>query len=52
MEEAAGAYPWYECYTFRGGVVAYDADTGDELWKSDSIRDPPSPTTRNADGVQ
>ena len=52
LEEAAGAYPWYECCTFRGSVVAYDANTGEELWKSYSIAEPPSPTTRNAEGVQ
>ena len=28
LEEGSGANPNYECCTFRGGVVAYDATTG------------------------
>lgn len=36
-EWADGANPDYECCTFRGGVMALDANTGDELWKTYSI---------------
>ena len=42
LEEAAGADPSYECCTFRGAVVAYDASTGDQTWKGYTIPDAPS----------
>ena len=36
-EWADGANPDYECCTFRGGVMALDAITGEELWATYSI---------------
>ena len=30
----SGANPKYECCTFRGGVVAFDARTGEQIWQS------------------
>ena len=36
-EWADGANPDYECCTFRGGVMALDAITGEELWTTYSI---------------
>ena len=51
-EEAAGRHPWYECCTFRGSVVAYDANTGERIWKSYTIAEEPKPTTKNAQGTQ
>jgi polyvinyl alcohol dehydrogenase (cytochrome) len=40
----------YECCTFRGGVVAYAARTGKELWRSLTV-DPPIIQGKNAAGV-
>ena len=36
-EEAAGGGPDYPCCTFRGSVVALDADTGKQIWKTHII---------------
>ena len=33
-EEAAGASPTYECCRFRGSLVALDARTGRQIWKT------------------
>jgi polyvinyl alcohol dehydrogenase (cytochrome) len=52
FEEATGSRPTYECCTFRGSVVALDAATGRQIWKSYTIPEPPHPTTRNALGTQ
>ncbi len=52
LEEAAGSHIWYECCTFRGSVVAYNAHTGEQLWKSYAIAEEPKPTTTNVQGVQ
>ncbi len=43
-EWADGADPEYQCCTFRGGVMALDADTGKEIWTTYSIPVPPKPT--------
>jgi len=50
-EEAAGADPNYECCRFRGSVVALDAATGKQVWKTYTI-DAPKPTKKNAKGTQ
>lgn len=52
LEEAAGADPKYECCTFRGGVVALDATTGKQIWKTYTILEKPKPTRQNKYGVQ
>jgi polyvinyl alcohol dehydrogenase (cytochrome) len=52
LEEAAGANPKYECCTFRGAVVAYDANTGEQIWKTYTIADTPKPTKKNSAGTQ
>ena len=36
-EEAQGGRATYECCTFRGSVVAYDASTGAVIWKTYTI---------------
>ena len=36
--------PWYGCCTFRGAVVALDAETGAVEWRSHSIREEPEVT--------
>ena len=51
FEESWGAQPDYECCTFRGSVVALDARTGEQRWKTYTVGEP-RPTTRNAIGVQ
>lgn len=50
-EEAAGADPNYECCRFRGSMVALDAATGKQVWKTYTI-DEPKRTKKNAKGVQ
>jgi polyvinyl alcohol dehydrogenase (cytochrome) len=51
-EEATGAVPAYECCKFRGSVVALDAATGRQIWKSYTIPELPKPTKKNAVGTQ
>ena len=51
-EEAAGGSLNYPCCTFRGSIVALDAATGKEIWKSYAIPDPPVPSRRNSKGTQ
>jgi polyvinyl alcohol dehydrogenase (cytochrome) len=51
-EEVAAPLPSYACCTFRGSVVAYDADTGRRLWKSYTIPGKLQPTRKNARGIQ
>jgi polyvinyl alcohol dehydrogenase (cytochrome) len=41
----------YPCCTFRGSVVALNADTGAELWKAYTL-DEPKPVRKNSNGVQ
>ena len=50
-EEASGAVPTYECCRFRGSVVALDAATGKQIWKTYTIEEP-EPTKKNAVGTQ
>jgi polyvinyl alcohol dehydrogenase (cytochrome) len=52
FEEGTGPNPRYECCTFRGSVVAYDALTGEQVWKTYTIPEPPRPTTKNSFGTQ
>lgn len=51
LEEVAGPIPDYECCTFRGSVVAYDATTGEQLWKSYTIEGT-KPTRKTSLGTQ
>lgn len=51
-EEGAGGNPRYPCCTFRGSIVALDAATGKQIWKTYTIADAPQPTTKTATGVQ
>jgi len=51
-EEGAGSLPDYECCRFRGSVVALDATTGRQIWKSYTIPEEPKPTRKNARGTQ
>jgi polyvinyl alcohol dehydrogenase (cytochrome) len=51
-EEGAGVNPRYACCTFRGSVVALDAATGRQLWKTYTIADAPKSSGKNANGVE
>ncbi len=51
-EEAAGSVPAYECCKFRGSLVALDASTGKQIWKTYTIDEMPKPTKKNKIGTQ
>ncbi len=51
-EEAMGISELYPCCTFRGSVVALDANTGKQIWKSYTIQEAPQPTRKNTAGTQ
>jgi polyvinyl alcohol dehydrogenase (cytochrome) len=51
-EEASGSVPTYECCKFRGSVVALEAATGKQVWKSYMILEAAKPTTKNKIGTQ
>jgi polyvinyl alcohol dehydrogenase (cytochrome) len=51
-EEGAAASPSYECCRFRGSIVALDATTGQQIWKSYTVTEEPAPTKKNAVGTQ
>jgi outer membrane protein assembly factor BamB len=51
-EEFAGSTLDYPCCTFRGSVVALDALSGGQIWKTYTIAEAPKPTKRNSKGVQ
>ena len=52
MEESSASFLNYPCCTFRGSVLALDADTGMQLWKTYTISEAPKPTKKNSKGVQ
>jgi polyvinyl alcohol dehydrogenase (cytochrome) len=51
-EETAGATPDYQCCRFRGSVVALDAATGKQAWKSYTIAEEAIPTKKSTSGTQ
>jgi polyvinyl alcohol dehydrogenase (cytochrome) len=51
-EEGAGPNRNYPCCTFRGSVVALDAATGRQIWKTYTIAEEPKPAGKNSNGVQ
>jgi polyvinyl alcohol dehydrogenase (cytochrome) len=51
METTTGAVLTYECCTFRGHVVALDANTGKKLWRTFVIQEEPKPRGKNKEGV-
>jgi polyvinyl alcohol dehydrogenase (cytochrome) len=51
-EETGGAPSDYECCRFRGSVLALDAATGKQLWKTYTIAEEARPTRKNAIGTQ
>ena len=52
LEEAGRSARTYECCSFRGKVVAYDAATGQEIWRTFTLDEEAKPTRKNAAGVQ
>ena len=52
FEEVNALDPAYQCCTFRGSVVAVDALTGRQIWKTYVIPDVPKPAGKNAKGTQ
>jgi len=51
-EWATAADPGYACCTFRGGVVALDADDGTMVWRGHAIEQAPTDTgKRNPNGA-
>ncbi|MEP6962510.1 MAG: PQQ-binding-like beta-propeller repeat protein, partial [Acidobacteriota bacterium] len=51
-EEGPGGVPTYECCKFRGSIVALDAATGKQVWKTFTIDEEAKPTKKNAIGTQ
>ena len=47
FEAAHAMNPFYNCCTFRGGVHAVDAKTGQSLWKTHTVSKEPALTGRN-----
>ena len=52
VEEPPAKDTAYSCCTFRGSVVALDAATGNQIWKSYAIPDPPGKTRITSAGTQ
>jgi polyvinyl alcohol dehydrogenase (cytochrome) len=51
-EEGAAMKPNYQCCTFRGSVVALNAGTGRQIWKTYTIAEAPQAAGKNTNGVQ
>src|SRR5262245_22836542 len=52
LEESGAGNPSYPCCTFRGGLAAYDAQTGRRLWKSHSVAREPARRKVTSKGTQ
>jgi polyvinyl alcohol dehydrogenase (cytochrome) len=52
LESATAGLPEYECCTFRGSLVALDATTGRQVWKTHTISEAPQKTAKNKAGTQ
>ena len=50
-EEGASSSPQYPCCSFRGSVVALDAATGKQVWKTFTIAEVPKIVSKNANGT-
>jgi polyvinyl alcohol dehydrogenase (cytochrome) len=51
LEVSLAVDPYYECCTFRGSVVAYDAATGEQRWKTYTIDEPAVVQSQNSVGT-
>jgi polyvinyl alcohol dehydrogenase (cytochrome) len=52
LEEGTALIPTYECCTFRGSVVALDAATGRQIWKTFTIAESAKRTRKSSAGTQ
>ncbi len=52
LEEGSAARAQYECCTFRGSMMALDAETGKTIWKTYAIADTPKPYRKSKVDVQ
>src|SRR4030095_5270037 len=52
LEEGTAVIPTYECCTFRGSIVALDARSGKQIWKTYTIPQAVQRTTKSARGTQ
>ena len=52
LEEGVASNPKYECCTSQGAVVAYDANTGAQIWRASTISAPLARTTKTSVGTQ
>jgi polyvinyl alcohol dehydrogenase (cytochrome) len=50
--EEGGKPPGYACCTFRGGVLALDAKSGETVWRAYTIKDPATLVRAYADGTE
>jgi len=51
LEVVPAADPQYPCCSFRGSLVALDANTGEILWKSHTIAESPAQVGENSKGT-
>jgi polyvinyl alcohol dehydrogenase (cytochrome) len=51
LEVVPATFPDYECCTFRGSIVAYDAATGNEIWTAYTIEELATPQGQNPIGT-
>jgi polyvinyl alcohol dehydrogenase (cytochrome) len=51
-ERTAGYSNVYPCCTFRGSVVALDANTGKQIWKTYTVPEAPKMTGKTATGIE
>lgn len=51
-ESLAATNPKFECCSYRGSVVALDARTGQQIWKTYTIQEVPNVTGQNAIGAR
>jgi len=51
-EEVGAVPPGYECCRFRGSLVALNAGTGDQVWRTYTITEEARPTKKNKAGTQ
>jgi len=51
-EEGSAMNPKYECCSARGGMVALDALTGKQIWKTYTIAEEPHRLSKNSEGAQ
>jgi polyvinyl alcohol dehydrogenase (cytochrome) len=51
-EETAGAMADYQCCRFRGSLLALNAATGQQVWKTYTIAEEALPRSKNSAGTQ